>query len=234
MPVPRFTCPNGCSTELQCRFDLQVFSCFRCRVSTNPRFVWSLEELRNLADEGKLMKEIQVCKTYNNTIIELKFIIMPGRGWFDTNIKPAIDFIKQMVPATAREYNTSTNKWSIGIEYWPPLAIVLKDALHFTLHEVTAEDAKSIPNIEVPKEYAENFHYKQEVISSNTETASSIAEKLSVFLGEKITTQELTELKKLYRKRALELHPDRNGGDGSKMSELNRLWTLYCNTGVIQ
>ncbi len=31
-------------------------------------------------------------------------------------------------------------------------------------------------------------------------------------------------LKPIYRKAALRLHPDRNNGDGSKMSELNSIW----------
>lgn len=35
------------------------------------------------------------------------------------------------------------------------------------------------------------------------------------------------ELKKLYRRAALKYHPDRNNGNGSKMSELNMLWGLY-------
>lgn len=35
------------------------------------------------------------------------------------------------------------------------------------------------------------------------------------------------KLKKLYRSAALRLHPDRNNGDGSKMSELNMLWNIF-------
>ena len=33
--------------------------------------------------------------------------------------------------------------------------------------------------------------------------------------------------KKSYRMKALALHPDRNGGDGAKMSELNMYWQVY-------
>ena len=34
-------------------------------------------------------------------------------------------------------------------------------------------------------------------------------------------------IKRAYRRSALALHPDRNNGDGSKMSELNMLWQVY-------
>lgn len=33
--------------------------------------------------------------------------------------------------------------------------------------------------------------------------------------------------KKTYRQAAMKYHPDRNNGDGSKMSELNMLWGMY-------
>lgn len=34
-------------------------------------------------------------------------------------------------------------------------------------------------------------------------------------------------IKKAYRRKALAFHPDRNSGDGSRMSELNMLWQVY-------
>lgn len=34
-------------------------------------------------------------------------------------------------------------------------------------------------------------------------------------------------IKRAYRRTALAVHPDRNSGDGSKMSELNMLWQVY-------
>lgn len=41
------------------------------------------------------------------------------------------------------------------------------------------------------------------------------------------TDRDKDLIKKLYRRRALALHPDRNNGDGSRMSELNMLWQVY-------
>lgn len=47
-----------------------------------------------------------------------------------------------------------------------------------------------------------------------------------------ISTRDLAaatkdDMKRLYRRAALRLHPDRNNGDGSKMSDLNMYWGLY-------
>lgn len=42
---------------------------------------------------------------------------------------------------------------------------------------------------------------------------------------------EVKELKPYYRKAALALHPDRNNGDGSKMSQLNMIWAQLQQLG---
>ena len=39
-----------------------------------------------------------------------------------------------------------------------------------------------------------------------------------------LTDLKVDEAKKMYRKAAMVLHPDRNNGDGAKMSELNKIW----------
>lgn len=177
------------------------------------------------------VKQIQVCKVYNDTIVEIKFIMFPRKGWFAENVTPMINIIKVLIPATQREYDTNTTKWSVAAEYWPALESVFKQT-NWTINWVATKSDSNIPNVNVPKEYAKNFHYKQEVVTTQ-ESATSIAEKLSEFLGVKIVAQDLNDLKKLYRAKARELHPDM-GGDASKMSELNRLWTLYCDTGARQ
>lgn len=41
------------------------------------------------------------------------------------------------------------------------------------------------------------------------------------------TDRDKDLIKKAYRRKALAFHPDRNSGDGSRMSELNMLWQVY-------
>jgi len=68
---------------------------------------------------------------------------------------------------------------------------------------------------------AEDFFYNHGVpASSPTLTKEQITAKLQEMLGSVID-------KSAYRKAALRFHPDRNNGDGSKMSELNMLWQMY-------
>ena len=43
--------------------------------------------------------------------------------------------------------------------------------------------------------------------------------------GEMCFPTDKEGLKKAYRKASMKLHPDRNNGDGSKMSELNQIWS---------
>lgn len=48
----------------------------------------------------------------------------------------------------------------------------------------------------------------------------TLEQKLKSLMGETLD-------KSSYRRAALKYHPDRNNGDGSKMSELNSLWSVY-------
>jgi hypothetical protein len=169
------------------------------------------------------MKQIRYTKKYDNSIIELNFVTIPRKGWFAANVSPMIAVIKGLVPATERSYNGATRNWEVSAEYWTLLAQVLT-ASDWVLKEVADTDPHA--NVNVPKDYADNFYHTPES-AAPVESSESIAVKLSIFLGVKITTQDVSELKKYYRRRALELHPDRNNGDGAQMSELNRLWTLY-------
>lgn len=178
-------------------------------------------------DVPKLTYEL----THNNTIVALKFHSIASKGWWAQNVQPSLDFMKALVPATMRSYNSNTFIWEVAVEYWPACKFSFETAFYITCTEGTIAGASDpLKNVNVPKDYVENFHYKQ-VVVRDKEDAATIAKKLSEFLGVTITTQELSELKKLYRAKARELHPDM-GGDASKMSELNRLWTLYTAGGV--
>ena len=68
----------------------------------------------------------------------------------------------------------------------------------------------------------EEFFYNHgQAVNKPALTREEIEKKLVVLLGSS------TADKKSYRAAALRLHPDRNDGDGSKMSELNMLWQLW-------
>ncbi len=145
-------------------------------------------------------------------------------------IKEIIAVIKQFIPASYRAYNPVTKVWTIAetdalnqAKYWEFLKPVLE---HHDFRIILG--TKKIPLD--ASTFAQDFFYEQ-APAPQTETAASIAQKLSTFLGVEIKAQELTELKRLYRQKARELHPDL-GGDAAKMSELNRLWTLYTQEGV--
>lgn len=175
------------------------------------------------------MKKLTYEINASQTIVTIKFHSIPSKGWWKQEVQPALDFMKALVPATLRSYNPNTFLWEIAFEYWNACKTAFENAFKFTCIEGSIKAAQSahdpFKGVNVPKDYAEQFHYNTAPVRT-TETAESIASKLSEYLGVTIKAQELSELKKLYRAKARELHPDM-GGDAAKMSELNRLWTLY-------
>ena len=76
----------------------------------------------------------------------------------------------------------------------------------------------------LPKMSAEEFFYNRGTTVTQAKiTREEIEKKLRELTGFSYVD------KKAYRQAALIFHPDRNHGDGSKMSELNMLWQLWNN-----
>jgi hypothetical protein len=169
--------------------------------------------------------------TDNNTIVRLKFHSIASKGYWKTNIQPALDLMKALVPASMRSYNPTTFMWEVAAEYWPAIKTTYESKVFNFI--CTEGSVVANPYINVPKDYADNFYRAPEPITVK-ESAASIAASLSVYLGVPIVAQDLSELKKLYRLKARELHPDLNHAPeaAQKMSELNRLWTLYSSGGI--
>jgi hypothetical protein len=76
----------------------------------------------------------------------------------------------------------------------------------------------------------EDFFYSP--VASPQLSGVALAEKLAPLLSlspSDLASKEMNEktLKKHYLRAALRLHPDRNNGDNSMMSELNMLWGIY-------
>lgn len=183
------------------------------------------------------MKKLTYEINASQTIVTIKFHSIPSKGWWRQEVQPALDFMKALVPATLRSYDPSTFLWEVAFEYWDACKTAFEIAFKFTCIEGSIKTATGahdpFKGVNVPKDYAEQFHYNAAPVRT-TETAESIASKLSIYLGVTIKAQELSELKKLYRAKARELHPDLNPEPeaAQKMSELNRLWSLYTAGGI--
>ena len=77
----------------------------------------------------------------------------------------------------------------------------------------------------VATEKPEDFFYNYgNPVAAPTLTKETIMAKLLTLLE---VTDSSQINKKAYRRAALRLHPDRNNGDGSRMSELNMFWSMY-------
>lgn len=124
------------------------------------------------------------------------------------------ELIRTFVPSSSRDYDAVTCEWTVLDNYWPPIKELLdRGSFHIVEEQVISP---------------EDFFYNQGVASSVPISKESLANQLLAMLG--ITAEELADsnrAKKAYRRKAMELHPDRNSGDGSRMSELNSIWSAY-------
>ena len=96
------------------------------------------------------------------------------------------------------------------------------------VHDLAAQALNHKVNLSKPradKIKADEFFYnKGTPFASAALTRDTIQQKLCALLG----VGDVAAIdKRAYRAAALKFHPDRNNGDGSKMSELNMLWGLY-------
>lgn len=137
------------------------------------------------------------------------------RQWDE--VKGFIDVIKRLIPASDRSYNPITKVWTIAALKYEQILEPIINKGNFSLSKTVKK--------EMPK--AEDFFYNTGVTTS-TESKESLAGKLINLLDCKVEDlAEPDKLKKLYRKKAFEFHPDKNNGDGSRMSELNSIWSAY-------
>lgn len=180
-------------------------------------------------------KQVDICWKFNGDIAEIKFHIGYGKQFYSDNILPVIHFIKLTIPVTARSYDPYAQKWEIAKEYWPPIETLLV-GLNWNINDITNKanpDEPDISHIRVDKAYEEKFYHEQQILSTQ-ESKESVAIKLAGFFAapiEDFNSWTEQQLKKSYRQLAMQLHPDRNNGDGTQMSELNRLWSIYNSKG---
>jgi hypothetical protein len=164
--------------------------------------------------------------TYDKLIdaYHVKFILpkYDKQAW--ATLEAVIGIFKSSISVSNREYNPETKEWTfvstVFSQTVEKIFVTLK--LDYTVTETS--------NTVGP----ENFFYEHAVNQPIVESGNVISAKLIKLLD--ITEETLKDsaaLKKVYRAKAREFHPDL-GGDATKMSELNRLWTLFNDTGVSQ
>lgn len=159
------------------------------------------------------MVSVKVEKIFGGEIYKIKLI--PGREEWDKCLA-AIALLKDLIPSSHREYKPQTKEWEISKEYLEPVKSTM-EALGFRWDDLGNQGRTS------EDDFKKNFFYE----APKPPRVEGLHARLTTLLCADIASLSEGELKKIFRKKALELHPDRNNGDGSRMSELNSLWSEY-------
>jgi hypothetical protein len=132
-------------------------------------------------------------------------------------------------PVAQRSYDPATNVWSYFDE-WGQFTldrlVTVTDSIaqKVTLIEVQDLVAQAVNkriSLSSKRVRPEDFFYNYgKSVAQAAMTKETVAQRLKQLMGETLD-------KSSYRRAALKYHPDRNNGDGSKMSELNMLWSVY-------
>ena len=170
----------------------------------------------------------------------------PKLNWQSSVDKALFEFCKnefKKVIISERNYDPDTKIWSFFNQYGKAVHDSIKNSplsaagVLFQQVDNLAEQVKSGKGIaKASHSYnPDDFFYQQSAPVSTGPSIADVKTKLASILmlpsGESdFATLEEGELKKLYRKAALRLHPDRNNGDAKGMTELNYLWQVYNST----
>jgi hypothetical protein len=147
------------------------------------------------------------------------------------NAKQIMELLKQ-IPASNRTYDQVSNQWTIPYMAFGALfsgfVVLQRVSLckHPSLEQWRFETTAGPPYKDsTPK--AEDFFYSYSQPTSSKK-AVSIDELVATLTGmfREIGVSD-PDIATAYKRAARKLHPDVNGGDGSKMSELNMLWQQY-------
>ena len=134
-------------------------------------------------------------------------------------------------PVASRSYDPATKIWSyFGVwgvqtiervkDVSRPIKIVECIEVADLAAQVASGRIDQKRQVKPPLNAEEFFYTHAAPAASPALTKETVAERLKLLLGDTLD-------KSAYRRAALRWHPDRNNGDGSKMSELNMLWRVY-------
>lgn len=137
-------------------------------------------------------------------------------------------------PIASRSYDSKSHTWTFLGSAGPSVIKKLK-AIILTTNLIALKEIENFIEIEndqssfiprIAKETVEDFFYNAPAALPR-ESAAEKLQKLLCIDAEALKRTDKQSLRKLYLKTALKLHPDRNNGDGSMMSELNAAWQEF-------
>src|SRR5271170_6716255 len=143
---------------------------------------------------GRAVKEVRVTPLFDGEMYEIWFPLAGNsRGYFKASIQPIIDVIKAKVPITAREYNPDSKHWTLAKESYIPIIEVMKSMGFKVTVQATAK--QNAPNVEVPKDYEENFYRSASAASAGAESYTSVREQLFTILEVQLESTAPADLK---------------------------------------
>ncbi len=134
-------------------------------------------------------------------------------------------------PVAQRSYDETNKVWSYFDDWGAKVIQALKDVTKAIQSEIQCFEVEDLAaqalnnritfNGHSQRLKPEDFFYNYgKPVAAVPMTKETLEQKLKALMGDVLD-------KSAYRRAALRYHPDRNNGDGTKMTELNSLWSVY-------
>lgn len=163
-----------------------------------------------------------------------------GRDNIAANVMVGKGGLLKTPPIAVRSYNEPLKLWTYLGDAGYHLLEVLQETFDKLKMQIEFRECSElerhleeggIPDEATTKFDPKNFFYNKAGVNTTQEITKDVAiQKLSVFFDLDLADMQKLgqkDAKRLYREQAKMLHPDHNGGDGSRMSELNMYWRVY-------
>lgn len=140
-----------------------------------------------------------------------------------------VEFIKKAIPSHKRTTSGPPDwTWYFGSEYFDLIKLLFDGHREYTLTIVSENEVKK--KLEEAQNTQSSWAPAQ--YSIDAELQKFVQLLLPVSIGKngdfdkEVKNWTKNDATKAYRRAAMFYHPDRNNGDGSKMSELNSTWAI--------
>jgi hypothetical protein len=126
----------------------------------------------------------------------------------------AVEALKGLIPSGDRNFDPSTKFWYVKEQYGESLRSLFGSA--FGIHAVSFTSKQVAEQAQQPPSQRA-FGSAGPLLNTSTGTTEDAIVAFFSLLS-------FDAAKQAYRRAAMDLHPDKQSGDGTKMSKLNDLW----------